>query len=217
MLDDLLQTLPAARVVDVRGSYIPIDLSASNARIENLGTSKEFESYISGYLKTNNAAAAYGGYRETRNLYLRSENFDGGPARRDIHIGIDIWAKAGTPVLAALDGVVHSFDYNAGVGNYGPTIILEHRVGTETFYTLYGHLSTESIENIEIGDKFCAAQQMATLGVPAENGDYAPHLHFQVIADIGNYFGDYPGVCAKNDLDFYLANCPNPDLLLKLK
>ena len=48
------------------------------------------------------------------------------------------------------------------------------------------------------------------------NGDYAPHLHFQIIKNIADYEGDYPGVSSKNDLDFYSANCPDPNLVLKL-
>ncbi|WP_415038848.1 peptidoglycan DD-metalloendopeptidase family protein [Flavobacterium sp.] len=113
-------------------------------------------------------------------------------------------------------GTVHSFDYNAGVGDYGPTIILEHTVEAQQFYTLYGHLSLESIEEIEIGDVYRKGQQLATLGDASVNGDYAPHLHFQIIKDIEDWFGDYPGVCSEKDVAFYLENCPDPDLLLKL-
>jgi murein DD-endopeptidase MepM/ murein hydrolase activator NlpD len=130
---------------------------------------------------------------------------------------MDLWAKAETPVLAALDGKVHSFNYNAGIGNYGPTIILEHKIHGHTLYTLYGHLAMESIEDIEIGDTYKEGQQLATLGDAAVNGDYAPHLHLQIILDIEDHFGDYPGVCTKSDLDHYLKNCPDPNLLLKLK
>jgi murein DD-endopeptidase MepM/ murein hydrolase activator NlpD len=130
---------------------------------------------------------------------------------------LDIWIKAGTPVFSALDGKVHSFDYNTGIGNYGPTIILEHRINDMVFYTLYGHLSLESIEEIEIGDVFGKGQKLAALGDASVNGDYAPHLHFQIIRDIGGAFGDYAGVCSAKDLDFYLQNCPDPNLLLKLK
>jgi murein DD-endopeptidase MepM/ murein hydrolase activator NlpD len=64
---------------------------------------------------------------------------------------------------------------------------------------------------------FKKGQQIATLGDASVNGDYSPHLHFQIIKNIGDYFGDYPGVCSKTDLNFYLDNCPNPNLLLKIK
>ena len=29
--------------------------------------------------------------------------------------------------------------------------------------------------------------------------------------------GDYPGVCRYSERDKYLANCPNPDLILQLE
>ena len=57
---------------------------------------------------------------------------------------------------------------------------------------------------------------MATLGDATINGDYAPHLHFQIIKDIAENTGDYPGVCSKNKRNYYLDNCPDPNLLLKI-
>ena len=74
----------------------------------------------------------------------------------------------------------------------------------------------ESIENLEIGTVFKKGQKMATLGDASVNGGYAPHLHFQIIKDIKNCLGDYPGVCSKNDLDYYLENCPDPNSLLRI-
>jgi murein DD-endopeptidase MepM/ murein hydrolase activator NlpD len=219
---DAFETLlqqTTAKVIDA-AAFVAVDLSASNASLADIDVSDSdrFEDYIENYLAQNNADAAFGGYNENRNLYKRSAIFNDDDAdERNIHIGLDIWIKAGTPVFSALDGKVHSFDYNTGIGNYGPTIILEHRINDMVFYTLYGHLSLESIEEIEIGDVFGKGQKLAALGDASVNGDYAPHLHFQIIRDIGGAFGDYAGVCSAKDLDFYLQNCPDPNLLLKLK
>ena len=200
--------------------YTPLDLSISNQELSNIdmSDSKAVEVFIENHLQKNNAKVAFGGYNEERNLYKSSVIFnDDENEERNIHIGIDLWIKAGTPVLAALDGEVYGFDFNTGKGNYGPTIILKHTVENQTFYTLYGHLSVESIENIEIGTVFKKGQQIATLGHSAVNGGYAPHLHFQIIKNIDEYSGDYPGVCSKKDLAYYLENCPDPNLLLKIK
>ncbi len=198
--------------------YIPIDLSVANQKLETIDSSEDFDKFINNYLSQNNADVAYGGYNETRNLYKRSTIFnENNIEERNIHIGLDLWINAGTHVLAALDGKVHSFNFNTGLGNYGPTIILEHTIENVLFYTLYGHLSLKSIEEIEIGDVFNKGQKIAVLGDATVNGDYAPHLHFQIIKDIQQNFGDYPGVCSKNDLAYYLDNCPNPNLLLKIK
>lgn len=197
--------------------YQPIDLSISNSDLLGLKNADDFETYINSYLEKKNAKVAFGGYNEFRNLYKRSNIFnDIELEERNIHIGIDLWIKEDIPVLAALDGIVHSFDYNVGLGNYGPTIILKHKIEGVEFYSLYGHLSIESIETLKIGRAFKAGEQLGTIGDSSVNGDYAPHLHFQIIAEMEDYVGDYPGVSSQNDLDFYLKNCPDPNLLLKI-
>ena len=222
-LNAILKSIQNVKVVDDTigyNDYFPIDLSTANQdfseqKIEN---SSSFEAYIEFYLLKNKAKVLYGGYSEKRNLYQRSDIFnDLETEERNIHIGLDLWIKAGTTVLAALDGKIHSFNFNTGLGNYGPTIILEHAIEDHIFYTLYGHLSIESIEEIEIGDVFKKGQKLATLGDAGVNGDYAPHLHFQIIIDIQENFGDYPGVCSQNNFDYYLENCPDPNLLLKIR
>lgn len=221
-LENLFSRLENVKVIGDSipySKYSPIDLSISNDDLskidmENAG---DFENHVESLLQKNNAKVAFGGYNEERNLYKSSQLFnDQEKEERNIHIGMDLWIKAETPILAAIDGTVHGFDFNAGKGNYGPTIILKHCVENETFYTLYGHLSMESIENLEIGTVFKKGQKMATLGDASVNGGYAPHLHFQIIKDIKNCLGDYPGVCSKNDLDYYLENCPDPNSLLRI-
>ncbi|MFV8333442.1 peptidoglycan DD-metalloendopeptidase family protein [Flavobacterium sp. GSP14] len=222
VLENILQELENVKVIDATidyNQYIPLDISTNNDifKKQNIDNAADFETYIENYLSKNNAKVAFGGYNEIRNLYKRSGIFnDTTTEERNIHIGLDLWIKAGTAVLAAVDGFVHSFNYNTGLGDYGPTIILEHKIEDHKFYTLYGHLSLESIDGIEIGTVFLKGQKIATLGDASVNGDYAPHLHFQIIADISNLFGDYPGVCSKNNLAFYLKNCPDPNLLLKI-
>ena len=200
--------------------YISLDLSIGNESFlnENLKSSQDFENFITKKLLQSNAKVAYGGYNEIRNLYKRSTIFNSlNKDSRTIHIGLDLWTNANTNVLAALDGTIHSFKFNEGLGNYGPTIIIEHKTFNLTFYTLYGHLSKKSIENCKIGQEFKKGEVLATLGTSEVNGDYAPHLHFQIIENLEDKKGDYYGVCSEKDLNYYLKNCPNPNLLLKIK
>lgn len=224
-MSDLLSILNQIKDVQVIDAsinttdYIGLDLSKTNtALLEfNCDNASEFEAYIESYLNKNDAKVAFGGYNEVRNLYKRSEIFNSkNQKERNIHIGLDLWIKAETTVLAALDGIVHSFKTNLGLGNYGPTIVLKHEIENVTFYTLYGHLSEKSTTHLTIGSLFKKGAPIATLGDSTVNGNYAPHLHFQIIKDIEHYFGDYPGVCSADELDFYLSNCPDPNLLLKL-
>lgn len=221
-LETILKSIQSVKVIDNSidyKNYISLDLSTLNIELLKLDISNSinFEKYIDNYLAASKTQVAFGGYNEERNLYKRSAAFnDPKKEERNIHIGLDLWIKSGTPVLAALNGTIHSFNYNAGLGDYGPTLILEHKIENQIFYTLYGHLSLESITEIEIGDPVKKGQQIATLGNSVINGDYSPHLHFQIIKNIGDNFGDYPGVCSKSDLDYYLENCPDPNLLLKI-
>ena len=210
-------------VVDAKFSkaaYVPIDLSihATNLKTLDVSSSSAFEAYIRKYVNIYGVKLAYGGYCEIRDIYRRSTHFNekDPETERNIHLGIDIWCDAGTKVLAPLAGIVHSFKHNTNFGDYGPTIILEHNIQELTFYTLYGHLSMSSIANLEIGQYFERGSVLAILGDASVNGDYAPHLHFQIIKDLQGSKGDYPGVSNKRDIDFYVQNCPNPNLLLKI-
>jgi murein DD-endopeptidase MepM/ murein hydrolase activator NlpD len=222
-LEDVLYELKNVRVLDQSipvNKYVQIDLSEKQTELSKkfLESTENFERFINNYLTVNNAVVAYGGYNEERTIYKKHELFnDDESEERNIHMGVDFWAPAGTTVLAALDGVIHSFDYNTGKGNYGPTIIVEHNYEGEKFYTLYGHLSMESIGDIEIGDPVTRGKRLAEIGTSAENGDYAPHLHFQIIRDLGDFTGDYPGVCAASERDEFLENCPDPELLFKFE
>ena len=136
--------------------------------------------------------------------------------QRNIHLGMDLWCNAGTEVLCPIDGVIHSFQDNTHFGDYGPTLILEHCIHEYVFYTLYGHLSRESLQGKQKGKSVATGETIATLGTASVNGDYAPHLHFQIIKDLQGMKGDYPGVCSLEDLDFYTHNCPNPNMLLHI-
>lgn len=200
--------------------YVPLDLSITNETLasKKLTTAKDYELFIQNYLDKNKAKIAYGGYNEIRNLYQRSTVFKNDTSdERNIHIGLDLWINESASIYAALDGTIHSLQNNDAIGDYGPTIILEHQIENITFHTLYGHLSFDSLEDKKVGNFVKKGQQIATLGLPPINGDYAPHLHFQIIIDMENKSGDYPGVCSSNTLEFYLQNCPDPNLLLKIK
>jgi murein DD-endopeptidase MepM/ murein hydrolase activator NlpD len=200
--------------------YVPIDLSESNQALNtvDVSSSSKLEAFVNHHIKKYHALVAYGGYLEIRNIYKRSNHFNSqAEEERNIHLGIDLWYENETPIFAPLDGVVHSFKNNTNYGDYGPTIILKHNISNIQFYTLYGHLSLTSIEKLKVGQAFKQSEQIATLGDASVNGDYPPHLHFQIIKNIQDFKGDYPGVCSKKDLEFYKGNCPDPVLLFGFK
>ena len=204
---------------------ILFDFTENNAALKeiDLSDTEKFCDFINGLLQKANAKFGAGGYNELRNLYSRSplfdnkaDNFSATEEPRRLHLGIDIWRAAGTPIFAPLDGPVHSFAFNNNFGDYGATIILQHESKEVNFFTLYGHLSLPDLQNIKEGDFIKGGQLFAHFGEPAENGHWPPHLHFQVIEDLENYKGDYPGVCKLSEREKYLANCPDPDFILNM-
>ena len=200
--------------------YVSIDLSETNTQLHsfNVSSSEDWSVFINDYCNQKQAKVAFGGYNEKRNIYKRSNYFNqqNADTERNIHLGLDLWIAAGTTVYAPLEGVIHSFAINANYGDYGPTLVLKHQVHDVIFYTLYGHLSLDSLADKKVGQPIQQGEPIATLGTTEVNGDYAPHLHFQIIRDMEGYNGDYPGVCNTKNLDKFLLNCPDPNVLLKL-
>lgn len=198
---------------------VQLDFTSANKELttELIEDVNLYSNYITQQLKQANAKFGIGGYAENRTVYSRSNVFDavdrGEP--RSLHLGVDIWGEAGTPVYAPLGGMIHSFQFNDNYGDYGATIILLHQLDAVAFYTLYGHVSLKDLALVE-GQYIVRGQEFAHFGEPHENGHWPPHLHFQIIIDIELKEGDYPGVCRMSDKDFYLNNCPDGDLILQM-
>jgi murein DD-endopeptidase MepM/ murein hydrolase activator NlpD len=210
------------RVVDFGAAIdklFQLDLTASNTELDPnmVADTEAFSAYINQKLAENNCRYAIGGYMEHRTIYARSAHFDTENEPRRLHLGIDIWGDAGTPVYSPLAGTVHSFQDNDNFGDYGPTIILQHNLDGLTLYSLYGHLSRVSLKGLATGQHFEAGQQIATLGRANENGQWPPHLHFQLMFDIGNAKGDYPGVGKYSEWERLSDNIPDPALLLNAR
>jgi murein DD-endopeptidase MepM/ murein hydrolase activator NlpD len=196
-----------------------IDLSIDSLELKgfDFNNPNHFQDYINQKLKAQNLKMAVGGYLEHRNLYQQHSLFvpESPEDERSIHLGIDIWMPAGTKITSPMDAQVHSFNDNKGMGNYGPTIILKHQISDElSFFTLYGHLSREDLKTLEVGKKIKKAEVFAHFGSIEENGNWASHLHFQIILDMKGYVGDYPGVASNKMIEFEKKNCPDPNLLL---
>ena len=192
-----------------------LDLAVTNTGIteELIADTGNFSKWVSAQLQSADSMFGIGGYNENRMLYKRSKLFSG-KAERSLHLGVDIWGPEGTPVHAPLGGMVHSYAFNNNFGDYGATIILQHNLDITSFYTLYGHLSLADLAAMRRGKFVTRGEVFGHFGPPAENGDWPPHLHFQVIKDIGLYEGDYPGVCDPAMAAKFLKNSPDPNLML---
>lgn len=199
-------------------SLYPFDFTSGNQSLTSaqIADTESFAVYINAQLGLHHATYGIGGYGEHRTLYARSNHFGTGEESRRLHLGTDIWGPAGTRVMAPLQGIVHSFGFNNQDSDYGATIILSHNLEGMVFYTLYGHLSLNSIKNLQEGKRIKEGEVFGEFGMRFENGNWPPHLHFQVILDMKGYQGDYPGVCKFSERESWLQNSPDPDLILRL-
>jgi 4-aminobutyrate aminotransferase-like enzyme/Ser/Thr protein kinase RdoA (MazF antagonist) len=197
-----------------------IDLSVASPLVSSdpAGNAEpELTARVFAMMREAGAAVAGGGYLEARTLYATPLFSGDAGERRTVHLGVDFFAPAGTRVFAPLDGVVSFAAENAQALDYGPLVILEHSTdGGETFFTLYGHLSRESLSNVSEGQQIRAGEAIGTLGAADVNGGWTPHLHFQVITDLLEMGRDFPGVCSPSREAAWAALCPDPNVLLKL-
>ena len=220
-----------------RDRLYPFDFTEENKELspDQIADTESFAAYINKTLEAHQARYGIGGYGEHRTLYARSKHFDhalpvaGSEAARArgagtdpeieprrLHLGIDIWGPAGTKIMSPLDGIVHSFAFNNNDSDYGATLIITYNLEGVSFHILYGHLSLNSLKNLHEGKNVRRGDVIAEMGMRFENGNWPPHLHFQLIADMQGWKGDYPGVCKFSEKEQWLSNCPDPDWVLQM-
>lgn len=198
-----------------------LDLSLSSADLDGRDTddTEAFTRRVFRRMEDDGATMGVGRYMEPRAFYL-TDAFKGRPGdpreRRTIHLGIDLFDRAGAEVRAPLKGRVHSVRDNAGRLDYGPTVVLEHDGPAGPFWTLYGHLERASVEGLEPGAEVAAGDPIARIGPYPENGDWPPHLHLQIVTDLLGHDGEFPGVALPRERTVWGSFSPDPNLLLRL-
>ena len=214
----------AAPVLDVdlrREASLVLDLGVSSLLVgadPRASETPPLTETIFSEMKRAGVCVGVGRYNEARPLY-RSPLFGSvdNPLeeRRTIHLGVDLFVEPGTPVGAPLDGVVEVLANNRTPQDYGPLVILRHRTSDgEEFFTLYGHLTTETLSGLSVGQPVSRGQRFGRVGTCQENGGWPPHLHFQVILDLLNLRADFPGVAYASEREVWTGLSPDPNFLL---
>ncbi|WP_224489875.1 aminotransferase class III-fold pyridoxal phosphate-dependent enzyme [Robertkochia flava] len=202
---------------------LPLDLSIAGNWLglkEDYDDPEYFDFRIHQLQRKDPEAIIAGGYLEPRPIYTTGEYVKQGNHGREyrtLHLGVDFWLPAGTPVHAIIEGEVVTACNDAGDKEYGGLIILKHQGAGFEFFTLYGHLSLESIERMRIGDRIERGGVIGYLGNYPENGNWAPHLHFHVMLSLLDYTIDFPGVAYPDQKAIWQSICPDPNGFLKLK
>ncbi len=208
---------------DVRtNNPVVFDLSIGSRELGTLAEVADLERFnrhIFDRLKAAQTNVGIGRYNEARPIYSSDQykmSGNDGPEWRTMHIGLDLFMEPGLPVFAPLDSVVHSFHNNDAPLDYGPTIILQHTLEGQglIFFTLYGHLSEDSLDDLYEGKPIAQGTPFAKIGNTHVNGGWPPHLHFQIITDLLDRTGEFPGVARPDQRDIWLSLCPDPNLIV---
>ena len=88
---------------------------------------------------------------------------------RQMHEGVDISNRTGTPIMAPADGLVTNIGREWG---FGKILVVSHGFG---FSTRYGHLDKI---NVKIGQKVKRGEKVAEMGNTGRST--GPHLHYEV-------------------------------------
>ena len=229
-----------------------LDLSVESLELphpNDLAAPGAFEAWVERELAAAGATVGVGRYCEARILYdAPGFAFEGndGPESRTVHMGLDLFAPAGTPVHAPLPGTVVSVADNAFPLDYGPTVILRHSPTTQDggdptaadgdsadspdngFHTLYGHLNKATLGHLAPGDEVAAGDVIGWLGDARVNGGWPPHLHLQAIAldvlggpetrppSAHRGSGNFPGVALPRLREVWKSIAPDPSVLAGL-
>ncbi len=215
-----VKTNPPSNLVDTdltNEKIKQLDLTVGSTELGNMNVVNNADllnQRIQSIIDSSPSQIAVGKYLENRIFYTTNAfeiKSNQGKEWRATHLGLDIFDKAKTPIYAPWEGVVHAVSNNTAPRDYGPTLILKHQVDDATsFYTLYGHLNWDSIKNWQPGLQVMQGQEICKMGCYEENGNWNPHLHFQIVLDLLDYEGDFPGVARPRDLDVWASLSPNP-------
>jgi 4-aminobutyrate aminotransferase-like enzyme/Ser/Thr protein kinase RdoA (MazF antagonist) len=201
---------------------VTLDLSIGSLDLESgadLAGTPAFTQHVDRLMLAAGARVGIGRYDEPRLVYTGAA-FEGPPGerpqQRTVHLGVDFFLEPGAPVLAPIAGRVHSVRNNAEPLDYGPTVILEHAPEDgPCFFTLYGHLDADALQ-LTPGAELARGDVVGRVGPFDSNGNWPPHVHFQIVTDLLGREGEFPGVAAPSERAVWLSMSPDPNLILGL-
>lgn len=208
---------------DLLSHATTIDLSVGSplTDLQSLEDPARWERVIADAIQEAGVTMGVGRYDEARLVYTSNafrEAGNDGAEWRTVHLGLDLFLPPGTPVLAPLGGVIHSFRDNSARLDYGPTVVLRHTVdgGRLTFFTLYGHLDRDALAWLRPGQPIATGSEVGRVGDSSVNGGWPPHLHFQIVIDLLERQGDFPGVGRASQRTVWTSLSPDPNLIAQV-
>ena len=166
-----------------------VDLRSADSAVARASATMDRAGAVAAYAALQQQAGfaiGVGDWMEQRCVYqsdnYRSSRLDG--VMRDCHLGLDLFAPAGTALTLPLAAEVVVAEVRDERLDYGGMLVLRHDPGQgddrSAFYSIWGHLSHRTARRWRPGDAIAAGTQFAKLGDFDENGWWLPHLHLQL-------------------------------------
>jgi 4-aminobutyrate aminotransferase-like enzyme/Ser/Thr protein kinase RdoA (MazF antagonist) len=211
--------------IDVQSKPVTvIDFSVGSLEygdLHEISDTQALAALVANRLHKDDAVVGVGRYNEARLVYRDEKNLafaQDGLESRTIHLGMELFLAVGSPIKVPLDGVIHSIQNNPGFRSNGPTIILEHSVKEDDlkFFTLYAHLSSDSLEKYTVGQRVRKGELIGKVGDITANGGWPSSVRFQLISDIFDWKGDFPHAALPSQRKVWLSICPDPNNILRI-
>ena len=199
----------------------PLDFSAGSTLIANDPAANApalLDARIAVVMREHDATIGVGGYGEARLIY----HWPHEPTHREprtIHIGLDLSLASGSPLYAPLDGTVHGFENADHYHDYGPLIVLRHQTTDEVpleFFTFYGHLTRDSLDELQVGQAIRQGQQFARVGSAPTNGQWWAHVHVQLVTDMLDVPCNVDGAVRAGERAVWESLFPDPNVFLRI-
>ena len=207
------------------GSIFDFDLNEVNKKIVHFDKKSTLLKSNPSNIKLNKLVQKYlnngigiGLYKEKRKVYKSNHYISSlnSSKRRDIHLGVDVFLDENTRVKSPFNGKVIILHNNDFKYDYGPTVILEHKINNYKFYTLYGHLSKKCLKKLKVGQSIKKGDWIGEIGGYKVNGNWPPHLHFQIMTSLLNEVNNFPGVGEEYLIKIWEQISPDPNIILKI-
>ena len=204
-------------VLESKFSDVPhiFDFSFQNEALLEMDVCDQrlFQAYVDREFEKSGKSWGLAGYLERRDSLLRDlpQMVSEG---RFFHLGLDIIVPSGSMLYAPLAGVVAENGYEEGKGNYGGYLILCHDLGDGPFYSLLGHLDSDSIPSEQSSVE--AGELVGVVGDYSCNGDWFAHTHLQILTEEGFKQGyKSKGYCSQALLGEIDEYSPSPLFLFR--
>ncbi len=196
---------------------VMVDLGMESSLLAQVDDLADPAAYTEPLRRQLSGRIGIGYYNEVRPIYLSDMFAIDENHRRTVHLGCDLFAPAGTPIHAPLAGRAHRVADHQLEQDYGPLLILEHETDAQLpFFTLYGHLAPDVLDRWQVGQAVAAGELLGHIGDYPRNGNWTPHLHFQIVTDLLDFGEAFPGVGSPKERALWTALSPDPNLILRL-